>query len=177
MFKIGMIHVYYGDGQGKTCAAVGLAVRLCGCGGRTLYAQFLKNGKSGELNTLRLLANGIKVLEGEPCTKFIRDMDEQEKARAIAAQQSVFHAAIEAAKTEKFDLLVMDEIIDAVDLQLIKKDELLDFLKQKPETLEVALTGHAIMNEFLDIADYVSEIRKVKHPYDRGMKARRGAEF
>lgn len=177
MFKIGMVHIYYGDGQGKTCAAVGLVVRLCGCGGRALYAQFLKNGNSGELKALGNLPDGIEILKCKPCAKFFRDMGEEERAQAAAEQLGVFHMAIEMARTGKYDLLVLDEIIDTVTLEIISKDELVGFLTEKPETLEVALTGHAVFPELLEAADYVSEIRKIKHPYDRGLKARRGAEF
>lgn len=175
LFKTGLVHVYYGDGQGKTSAAAGLALRVCGCGGRVLFAQFLKNGRSGELEAMRKL-DGVELLECKPCAKFLFEMDEREREQACSDQLGAFLLMRECLSHGEYDLLVLDEILDVVELGLIKPEELLGFLKAKPENLEVALTGHKVFPELIAIADYVSEVKKVRHPYDRGFKARRGAE-
>lgn len=175
MMDKGLVHVYYGDGPGKTTAAAGLAARACGNGYKALFAQFLKNGRSGELASLRRL--GAEVLEGKPCEKFFTYMDECEKAQAAADQRNAFLQMKEKACSGAYDLLVLDEVLDIVKLGILGADELLEFLRNRPGNLEVALTGHEMSPELLELADYVSEVRKVKHPYDGGVKARRGVEW
>jgi cob(I)alamin adenosyltransferase len=170
-----MVHVCYGDGPGKTTAAVGLVVRACGSGLRVLFAQFLKDGRSGELIALKKL--GVDVLECIPCEKFFAFMSESEKANASAKQREAFFTAKHAALSGKYDLLVLDEVLDIVMLGIITPEELLGFLRERPETLEVSLTGHAVFPELIDAADYIAEVKKVKHPYDHGIKARRGVEL
>lgn len=174
LFKTGLTHVYYGDGKGKTTAAAGLAARVTGAGGRVLFAQFLKNGRSSELKALAAL--GVEIL-AEPCVKFLRDMGEAEGIEAVAAQRGAFLRAAELLKTGVYDLLVLDEALDMADLGIIGREELLALIREKPASLELAITGHAAFPELIGAADYATEIHKVKHPYDKGVKARRGAEF
>lgn len=171
----GLLHVYYGDGKGKTTAAVGLAVRCRGSGGSVLFAQFLKNGRSGELAALREL--GVEAMECKPCEKFFFSMDDTEKKQTIADQRDAFLRMAEKARSGSYNLLVLDEILDAVKLGIFSPGELLGFLRDRPESLEAALTGHEAFPELLEAADYVTEAKKVKHPYDRGIKARRGVEW
>jgi cob(I)alamin adenosyltransferase len=171
----GLVHVYYGDGPGKTTAATGLAARAKGCGGSVLFAQFLKNGRSGELAALRKLS--VEILDCEPCEKFFFIMDEKEKERTVAEQRGAFLRMAEAARSGKYSLLVLDEVLDVVKLGIVSPGELLEFLRNRPESLEAALTGHEVFPELMELADYVTEVKKVKHPYDRGVKARRGVEW
>jgi len=173
----GMVHVYYGDGQGKTCAAVGLAIRACGGGNKVLFMQFIKNGLSGELTALKRITENVEVMECKPCDKLLFDMNEHERAQVALEQHDAFLRLIGKIKTASYDLLVLDEVLEAVKLGMISVNELLEFLGEKPEHLEVVLTGHEIFQELLERADYVSEIIKVKHPYDKGTEARKGVEF
>ncbi len=173
----GLVHVYYGDGQGKTSAAVGLAVRACGSGGKALYTQFLKNGRSSELTALRQLSDGVEMLLPKPCPKFVFQMTEEEKRQTTEEQTACFRQAVAKVTAGKYSLLVMDEIMDAVLLGMIDRDEFLRFLKDKPSELEVTVTGHGMLAGLPELADYISEIKKVKHPYDRGVKARLGVDF
>ena len=177
MDKTGLVHVYYGDGQGKTCAAVGLAVRACGGGCKVLYTQFLKNCRSGELAALNLLSQGVEVLTPQPCVKFVFQMTEQERREAAAEQTACFREARRKVSTGAFRMLILDEAMDAVQLGLIDREEFLAFLKDKPQELEVAITGHGMLEGLPELADYISEVKKVKHPYDRGVKARIGVEL
>lgn len=177
MFKTGLVHVYVGDGQGKTCAAVGLAMRACGGGCKVLFAQFLKNCRSGELRTMEKLPEQIKILTGKPCEKFFKDMDPLEQEEAIREQHDSFIAMQQEIETGKYDMLIMDEVVDAVCLGMIGIEEFLDFLRHKPMNLEVAVTGHEFIPGLMEIADYVSEVKKIKHPYDRGVQARKGADL
>lgn len=172
--KLGLIHIYCGDGKGKTTASLGLAARCAGRGNHVLIVQFLKSQNTGELNTLGKIP-GITFLRGEESFGFYDETDEQkEKRRTIHDELLV--KAINLCREGKVDLLVLDEIIGSYNYDLIDRDLLLEFLRSKPENLEVVLTGREPVQELIDLADYVSEIKKIKHPYDKGINARIGIE-
>lgn len=177
MFKNGLVHVYFGDGQGKTSAAVGLAVRACGGGCRVLFVQFLKNCRSGELTALRSLGGNIETLTPRPCVKFLFDMDEQERMRTAEDQNACFQDVKRKVQCGGYDLLVLDEAMDAVNLGILDRSEFLAFICNRPRNLEVVVTGHEVTEGLQEMVDYVSEIRKVKHPYDKGIKARAGIDM
>lgn len=171
----GLIHLYCGDGKGKTTAAVGLSVRAAGAGKRVLFAQFLKDGSSSELNVLRALQN----VEVACCTQnfgFFKTMDGQTKAAAQKAYSALLEDVMRKS-ADGVDLFVLDEAVAACNHGLIEEATLIDFLRRRPETLEVVLTGRDPSQHLLDAADYVTEMRKRKHPFDRGIAARRGVEF
>ncbi|MFA6808284.1 MAG: cob(I)yrinic acid a,c-diamide adenosyltransferase [Eubacteriales bacterium] len=171
----GLIHIYCGDGKGKTTAAMGLAMRSSGRGFKVLIVQFLKSQDTGELHSLEKLPE-IMILRGNRKHGFTFNMSEEEKELCRVEYDKTLNKGIEICKTESIDLLVLDEVIGAYNLGFINRDCLLDFLKNKPEKLEVVLTGRNPDESLLGLADYVSEIRKVKHPFDRGIKARNGIE-
>lgn len=177
MIKNGLVHVYYGDGQGKTSAAVGLAVRACGSGCKVLYVQFLKNCRSSELKALGMLAEGIEVLTPKPCMKFFFQMSEQEKQQTAEEQNACFQTAVDKARSGQYHMLVLDEAMDAVNLGLIDREDFLGFLRNRPASLEIAITGHTMLDGLPELADYISKISKEKHPYDRGIKARVGVDL
>lgn len=185
---MGLIHLYCGDGKGKTTAAVGLAVRIAGCGGQAVAARFLKNDASGEVEALRCLA-GVTVL---PCKKtfgFTWQMSGEERAEAASWSRELFHAAFEEASrlaaecpapardTSAPVLLVLDELCAAVNAGLLDLEEVLRALDSRPEGLEVVITGRNPAAGIRERADYVTEMRKARHPFDRGVKARRGIEY
>ncbi len=140
------VHIYCGDGKGKTSAAMGLAVRAAGRGKRVLVVRFLKSDDSGEVKILGEIP-GIRVKPCERCFGFFYQMTREQKKEA----------------GEYYGLVCEKEV--------------LDHLKKRPRSLEVVLTGRDPSPEFVDLADYVSEIRKVKHPFDQGCGAREGIEF
>ena len=172
----GLIHIYCGEGKGKTTAAVGLIARAAGHGMRILLVQFLKNGKSGELASLRRLPQ-VRILTGKPATHFTNVMDAAEKAEILELHHQHLQEAIRTAREGQIDLLVFDEALGAISTGLLPEDEMLAFLRSKPPTLEVVLTGRGPSQELLDLADYISEIRCVRHPWQRGISAREGIEF
>ncbi len=172
----GLIHIYCGDGKGKTSAAVGLAVRAVGHGFRVGVVQFLKDGDSGELAPLAAFP-GVQILSGKRVKGFTFSMTAEEKAQVRAGQDDYLRRAAAWCGQDLCDLLVLDEAVGAVNLGMLDRALLLDFLRNKPVGVEVVLTGRDPDDELLGLADYVSEIRKVKHPYDRGVKAREGIEF
>lgn len=171
----GLIHIYTGDGKGKTTAAIGLSIRFIGNGGKVLFAQFLKDNKSSELNILNNLG-GVKLLLCKETFGFYSRMNEQTKERAEKVYRNYFNEILEIIKEQEIQMLVMDEVIGAYNYNLIDKDTLLTFLKNKPENLEVVLTGRNPETELIELADYVSELVKVKHPFDKGIYARMGIE-
>lgn len=171
--KKGLTHIYCGDGKGKTTAAVGLAVRAAGNGFKVLFVQFMKNGRTGELVSFEKLEN-ITVLDGRQVAKFSWNMDEREKAEARSIQQEKLDEAI--ALADGYDMLVLDEAVGACQGGFLDEQRLCAFFSEKPEALEVVLTGRDPSRELLARADYVSEIKKIKHPYDMGIHARNGIE-
>ncbi len=171
-----MIHIYCGDGKGKTSAAVGLAVRAAGRGIRVFAARFLKTEDSGEVEILRNIP-GIAVLPCEKNFGFVSRMDEKTKKEAAACQARLFSRAVSMAEEAGSGLLILDEIMAAISYGMIEEEEVINFLKNRPEELEVVLTGRNPSEALLGLADYVSEIQKRKHPYDRGILAREGIEY
>lgn len=168
----GLVHIYCGDGKGKTTAAVGLAVRCAGGGGRVLFYQFLKDGSSSEINILRQIDN-VDVIAGYKKTKFYNVMTDEEKKEAALYYTEKFDEIINMAKSNGYDLIVLDEAIHAVNLKYISVEKMLSFLKTKPYGLEAVLTGRNPSVDICRHADYISEIKKIKHPFDKGIKARR----
>lgn len=175
MKEKGLIHVNCGDGQGKTTAALGLAIRFAGRGGKVLYYQFLKDGSSGEISMIKNL-EGITYLEGYALSKFTFLMTQEEKEAARAYYTKHFSNLVEEAK-KSYQLLVLDEVLDAVNEDLLPLKDLITFLNNKPEDLEVVLTGRNPKEEILSLADYVTEMKKCKHPFDQGLAAREGIEY
>ena len=171
----GLVHIYCGDGKGKTTAAVGLSVRAAGAGRKVLFVQFFKNGNSAELGPLRRLEH-VEVRVCETPYGFIWTMDEAERAAAGRDYTALLTGALASAR-DGVGLLVLDEVISVCNCGVVPEETLLAFLRDRPEGLEVVLTGRDPSEALLDAADYVTEMRKIKHPYDRGIQARRGIEF
>lgn len=171
----GLIHIYCGDGKGKTTASLGLAVRSVGRGFKVLIIQFLKSQDTGEISTLEKIP-GIKLLRTRKGFGFYFQMTDQEKEECRILHDEILSEGITMANSGQVDLLILDEIISAYNYNQVDCQELLSFLKNKPESLEVVLTGRDPSEELIELADYVSEIKKVKHPYDQGIKARIGIE-
>lgn len=173
----GMIHIYCGDGKGKTSAAIGLAVRAAGWGKKVLFARFLKNKESGELKILDSVSE-ITVLNPERSYGFYRTLSEEEKKEAGDMYRQLWEKIRNAVLKQNFDVLIIDEFMAAFRYGWIPQEGSVRFLKEeKPKELEIVLTGRDPDERLVELADYVSEIRKVKHPFDRGISARKGIEY
>ena len=170
------MHIYTGDGKGKTTAAVGLAVRFAGNGGRVLFSQLLKDGSSGEISVLEQ-TEGIDVFVCRECFGFSFAMTQEVRQEACRTYRKYLTEVLKRAASGGYGLLVLDEILSAYNLEFIDRKELLCFLENRPGDLEVVLTGRNPAPELEAMADYISEIRKVRHPYDRGIPARKGVEM
>ena len=171
----GLIHIYTGEGKGKTTCCVGLSVRCAGFGGKVLFSQFLKDNKSSELKVLATIP-GIHMLLCDHPVGFTFKMNEDQKKETAAICNVYFDKVSKTALEENVDLLVMDEMMATYNGGFIDKDKLLNFLRDKPESMEVVMTGRNAPPELVDLADYVSSIEKVKHPFDKGIRARKGIE-
>ncbi len=177
--KHGYIQVYTGDGKGKTTASLGLTMRALGRGWNVLIVMFTKGGDDyGELfsftNLNNVLTNNLKIVQAgidriiyshNICDKDVKMIKEGWKV------------AKEGIKSNQYQLIILDEANIAIDLELIDLDEMVDVLKNKPENVEIVLTGRNARQEIIDVAHLVSEIRPIKHYWDLGIQARKGIEF
>jgi len=174
----GLVHIYTGEGKGKTTASVGLAVRAAGQGFSVLFVQFFKedSASSGEKEFFRKSGSGIELIRSNSR----HPMFTGPKTDLPAVKASVvetFSKAREKAAGGGVDLLVLDEVLSAVNGGWISVEEMLEFLDNRPPHLEVVLTGRNAPVELMQGADYVTEMLKIKHPFDAGVQARKGIEF
>lgn len=176
MKQTGLIHLYYGDGKGKTTAAMGLAIRCCGSGGRVFIVQFLKGDNSGERKVLETIPN-ISLQKGYEGIKFNKYMNEKEKEHVKQYYRKQLNIIRDIIQKQELQLLILDEIIDTVNLNFLEEKEIIRFLKNKPQSLEVVMTGRNPKESFVELADYVSNMQKIKHPFDNGITARKGIEM
>lgn len=167
----GLVHLYCGPGKGKTTAAMGLALRALGQGMQVTVVQFLKSGTSGELAPLRQL--GANVFSGKAGTKFVSQMTVEEKKATREMQTTHLRQAMEL----HCDMLILDEACAAVQLQMVDEELLRQAVLDRPESREVVLTGREPAEWMLSAADYVTEMQCRRHPYDRGITARKGVEY
>lgn len=169
----GRVIVNTGDGKGKTTAALGTAFRALGHGQRVCVIQFLKGqGKYGE----RILAQKLDNLDWHICGKgFVFNKEDIEEDRKVARQG--FNLAKQVIGEDKYDLVILDEITYLPSYDFLPVDEIVTMLRNKPERLNVILTGRNAPQELVELADTVSEIKAVKHAYEDGIKAQRGVEY
>jgi len=171
---MGRLHVYYGDGKGKTSAAIGLCIRAAGHGLRVGVAQFLKPGTSGELTVLRKLDN-VMVFPHLPGIKFTNTMTAEERTDCAAFCVGLMRE-IEAA-APSLDLLLLDEAGSAAETGMLDMGVLTAWLNARPSGLEVIVTAHNQPTALIEIAEYVTELRCERHPYQTGASPKKGIEW
>lgn len=171
----GLIHIYCGHGKGKTTAALGLAIRCAGSGRQVYFLQFLKGSPTSELTILEQIPN-ITIQRNDQDFGFSFAMTPEEKEIVTQMHNQNLKTAIQACRQEGYDLLILDECMGALSTGLLDADLLREFIAQKPPTLELVMTGRNPPEDLVAIADYVSEINKIKHPYDLGIPARCGID-
>ena len=171
-----MIHVYYGDGKGKTTAAMGLALRMLAAGGRVVIVQFLKDGGSGEV---RMLSSrlGVPVFACAPMGKFTWEMTNEELATVRKAHDENLVAALDEVEALGARLLVLDEVLDALAMGLVDEEAITRVLKMGASELEVVLTGRNPSEDIVSRADYLTEMKCRKHPFEQGVPSREGVEY
>ena len=169
-----MIHIYCGDGKGKTTAALGLILRHVGTGGRPVLAQFLKSTPTGELAALKTL--GVPIYRNELPHGFFPNMSDEVKQQVKQMHNHTLSEVTRLVRANECSLVVLDELNAALSLELIDHDAVISLLDDHGET-ELVITGRNPCEEVLARADYVTEMKLVKHPYEKGVKARKGIEF
>jgi cob(I)alamin adenosyltransferase len=179
--KLGLVQIYWGNGKGKTTSALGTAIRAAGNGFSLKLIQFMKNGA----NSLEQQIPGeILALQKFPnfsCERFgvgnwyIRGKnDEEHKEKVLDALKCIK----EAFKNDAIDIIIADEILYAVQLGLLEEKKVIELIKEKPLSKELILTGsHVAFPRIFEYADLVTEIKKIKHPYDKGVLARKGIDY
>lgn len=172
----GLVHVYTGDGKGKTTAALGLALRALGWGGRVVMIQFIKgyadigearfaSGTNGQFELVQFAVDE---------TRFIGEDDLPARKEAAAQAMDSAKAAVTGGN---FDVVILDEVNNAVHYKLVDVEEVLSLIAAKPAHVELVLTGRCAPQSIVDAADYVTEMRHVKHPYENGVQARRCIDY
>jgi cob(I)alamin adenosyltransferase len=176
MIHKGLIHVYTGDGKGKTTAAIGLAVRTAGHDRKVLILQFLKGGaqNSGEIAALRKL--GIKVITFKDQISPLFDPGADISKLKASVKESI-ELSIKEIKSGIYDLVVLDEFNNLLDSKLSDMDDIRRIIESKPESLEIVFTGRNAPDELVELADYATQILMTKHPFNSNIKARKGIEF
>ncbi|HEX69094.1 MAG TPA: cob(I)yrinic acid a,c-diamide adenosyltransferase [Candidatus Bathyarchaeota archaeon] len=170
----GLVQVYTGDGKGKTSAAFGLALRAIGRGLKVYIIQFIKGGFDyGELYIIDKLPNLKLKAFGQG--KFVTQFPPGEKDIKIAKE--AFNLAKKIVMSGEYDIVILDEINVALSLRLIKTEDVINLIKEKPEHVELVLTGRYAPKEIIEAADLVTEMREIKHPFQKGVPPRKGIEF
>ncbi len=180
MLKEGLVQIYTGDGKGKTTAAFGLALRAAGQGNKVLIYQFLKPPSLdiGERFALELGAVRIRVealdIEWDMAKSF---EDEKLVAQTKVAIKEALERIAETGEKRFYDVLILDEIVFCLSKGLAELEDIKNLIERKDPTVEIVLTGRGASSELMKLADLVTEMKNVKHPFDKGVEARRGIEF
>lgn len=170
----GLVQVYTGNGKGKTTAAFGLALRAVGRGLKVYIIQFIKGGFDyGELYVVDKLPNLTLKVFGRGKFVIVKPPEKED----VKLAEKAFQLAKEVVANGEYDIVVLDEINVALNLKLISLEEVLKLIKNKPKHVELVLTGRYAPDEIIDAADLVTEMKEVKHPFNKGYKARKGIEY
>lgn len=169
----GLVQVYFGNGKGKTTAALGLALRAAGRGKEIMIVQFMKKWDYGELHSIQSIPQITVKTFGT------KDFVYKGKAKEIDYQEAkkAFSEGVQAAKSNQYDIVIFDELNVALDFELLELQEVLDFLEEKPDKVEIIITGRNAPQEIIEKADLVTEMLEIKHPFQKGIKARIGIEY
>lgn len=171
-----MIHIYHGDGKGKTTAAVGLAVRAAGAGMCVMFTQFMKSGGSSELKVLKNI-NNIEVNVIKNLYGFTWNMTDSDKQNIKKENDKAVKELINIVKNESYQLIVLDEILSAYQGGLVDKEQVIILMQLCKGKTELVLTGRNPAEELKLMADYITEMKCERHPYERGIAARYGVEL
>ena len=172
----GLIIVHTGNGKGKTTASLGLGLRAWGQGFKVLILQFIKgNWKYGELKAAEALGSNFVMRQmGEG---FVRNSTEDSMADHRQAAHDALQVARNEIVSEKWDMIILDEINYAIKFGVLSLESVLEVIEVKPESLHLVLTGREARDEIIAKADLVTEMKEIKHPYKKGIKAQKGIEF
>ena len=180
MLEKGLVQIYTGDGKGKTTAAFGLALRAAGHGGKALVYQFLKPEtlELGERKIIDTHCEGIVVKWLEEPWDMVRSGDDEEhKQRVCEAIHAVMQELETAAHERYYDVIVLDEIVFCYNQGLVSMDDIRCLIDNRDEQVEIVMTGRGATEDLIELADLVTEMKLIKHPFDTGTPARKGIEY
>lgn len=177
MLKDGLVQVYTGDGKGKTTAALGQALRALGWNLKVCVFQFLKHkkNKSGELISAKKFKGKLKIIRGKQMHPYFTK--KSTSVRLIREINNMFDQVIKVIRAKKYDIIILDEINNCMNDGFISTDKVLKVLYKKPKNVEIILTGRNAPYEIINKADLVTEMKSIKHPYNKGIKIRKGIEY
>ncbi len=177
MGQKGLVIVYTGGGKGKTSAALGLVLRAVGYNHKVCMVQFVKGSwHYGELDSAKRLAPEFELVTAGKGFVGILD-DKSPREEHVKAANDTLAISKEKIMSGKFNVVILDEINYAVQLELLKIDDVIDLIKSKPSELDLVLTGNHAAEEVIEIADLVTEMKEIKHPFKSGIKAKKGIDF
>lgn len=174
--KRGLIHLYTGDGKGKTTAAIGLAVRAAGAGMKVVFAQFMKGRDTSELKSLSSL-EGITIVRNDKDLGWFKKDDKEQVDSYTQVHNSILDEIETFIMNGECDVLILDEVTYPYNYGIIDKERLQALIEDKTEDLEIILTGRNAPEFMIEAADYLTEMKCHKHPYEQGIQARRGIEY
>jgi cob(I)alamin adenosyltransferase len=172
----GLIHIYTGDGKGKTTAAMGLALRAAGHKKKVYILQFLKARSTGEVSILKELPY-ITFVRANTSPKFVFEMNEAEREQLQLETDLAWSRLVKVTGDTEYELVILDEIMGAIDNHLLSLKQVIELVNEKSPGLELVLTGRNASPELVKLADYVTEMKMIKHPYQENIPARKGIEF
>ena len=173
----GCIQIYTGNGKGKTTAAFGLAMRAAGRGLKVFIIQFLKSSETGELISAQKLQPNLQVFRFEKPRNFFWLLNDDEKLEVKQEISLAFGFVRKSIETAACDVLILDEIMGALKNNLLSPEDLASALKQKPETMEIVLTGRDVPAIIAEQANLITEMKDIKHYFEQGIPARIGIEM
>ena len=177
MGQKGLVIVYTGGGKGKTSAALGLVLRAVGYNHKVCMVQFVKGSwHYGELDSAKRLAPEFEMITAGKGFVGILD-DKSPREEHVKAANDTLAISREKIMSGKFDVVILDEINYAVQLELLKLDDVINLIKSKPAELDLVLTGNHASEEVIELADLVTEMKEIKHPFKSGIKAKKGIDF
>ena len=177
MGKDGLVIVYTGGGKGKTTAALGMALRAVGHNQKICIIQFIKGSwHYGELNSLKRLEPELEFFTiGKGFVGIIDDKSPREEHEKVAKEAITISK--EKIQSGKYDIVILDEVNYAINLNLVELNDILDLINTKPSKLDLVLTGNHAKPEIIEVADLVTEMKEIKHPFKSGIKAKKGIDF
>ena len=177
MEKEGLTIVYTGKGKGKTTAALGIVLRATGYKKKICMIQFIKGSwHYGEMDSSKRLEPEFEmVVVGKGFVGIIDDKSPRQEHERIA--EEAIKISFEKIMSEKYDIVILDEINYAINLGLVKLEDAINLIRSKPRKLDLILTGNYAKEEIIDMADLVTEMKEIKHPYQQGIRARKGIDF
>ena len=173
----GYVQIYTGDGKGKTTAALGLAMRAIGDGYKVMMVQFLKGGNTGELKSTEFFGENFVIKRFEKKRDFFWNLKEKEKKELKKEVQEGLDFCFSILREDSYDILIMDEVMGALNNKLIEEEQLVNLIAEKPINMEMVLTGRNVPKSIFDKADLITEMKAIKHYFNDGVLAREGIEY